>query len=64
VYVLRVDNTTTVPVEAASIDQQRKMMEEQTRQRLMSQMQYGGGNPFIEPLKKAATIKDYRAKFF
>jgi hypothetical protein len=40
------------------------MMENQTRQRIMSQMQYGGGNPFIEPLKKSIKIKDNRAKFF
>jgi peptidyl-prolyl cis-trans isomerase D len=64
VYVLRVDNTTTIPVETASIEDQRKMMENQTRQRIMSQMQYGGGNPFIEPLKKSIKIKDNRAKFF
>lgn len=64
VYVIKVENTGTVPVEAASIEDQRKMMEQQMRQRLMSQMQYGGGNPFIEPLKEAATIKDNRAKFF
>ena len=64
VYVVRVDNVTTTPVETASIEDQRKMMEDQNRQRLMSQMQYGGGNPFLEPLKKTATIKDNRAKFF
>lgn len=64
VYVIRVDNTTTVPVETASIEDQRKMLETQTRQRFMQQMQYGGGNPFIEPLKKNAEIKDNRAKFF
>jgi peptidyl-prolyl cis-trans isomerase D len=64
VYVLRTDNVTTVPVEVASIDEQRKMLENQARQRLMGQIQYGGGNPFIEPLKKTATIKDNRAKFF
>jgi peptidyl-prolyl cis-trans isomerase D len=51
VYVVRVDNTSTVPVETASIEEQRKMMETQARQRLMQMMQYGGGNPFIEPLK-------------
>jgi peptidyl-prolyl cis-trans isomerase D len=64
VYVIRVDNTSTMPVAVANIEEQRKMLEEQTRQRMMQQMQYGGGNPFVEPLKKAATIKDYRAKFF
>lgn len=64
VYVLRVDNTSTVPVETADIEAQRQMMETQTRQRMMQQMQYGGGNPFTEPLKKAANVKDNRAKFF
>ena len=64
VYVVRVDNVTTVPVENASIEEQRKMLETQTRQRMMQMMQYGAGNPFIDPLKKAADIKDYRAKFF
>jgi peptidyl-prolyl cis-trans isomerase D len=64
VYVIRVDNVTTVPVESASIEEQRKMLETQTRQRMMQMMQYGAGNPFIDPLKKAADIKDYRAKFF
>jgi peptidyl-prolyl cis-trans isomerase D len=64
VYVIRVDNTSTMPVAIANIEEQRRMLEEQTRQRMMQQMQYGGGNPFVEPLKKAASIKDYRAKFF
>ncbi|HEU4634391.1 MAG TPA: peptidylprolyl isomerase [Flavisolibacter sp.] len=64
VYVLRVDNTSTVPVESASIEEQRKAMVTQAQQRMMQMMQYGGGNPFIEPLKKAADIKDNRAKFF
>jgi peptidyl-prolyl cis-trans isomerase D len=64
VYVLWVDNTTTIPVETANIEAQRQMMETQTRQRMMQQMQYGGGNPFIEPLKKAANVKDNREKFF
>ncbi|MES2881178.1 MAG: peptidylprolyl isomerase, partial [Bacteroidota bacterium] len=64
VYVIRVDNTFTLAVPAASIDEQRKQMVQQTRQQLMSQMQYGGGNPFVEPLKKAAKIEDNRAKFW
>lgn len=64
VYVIRVDNTSTVPVETASVEVQRQMMETQSRQRMMQQMQYGGGNPFVDPLKKAADIKDNRAKFF
>ena len=64
VYVIRVDNTTTVPVPMASIEEQRKAMEGQVRQRFMTQMQYGGGNPFLEPLKKSAEIKDNRSNFF
>lgn len=64
VFVLQVISTSTIPVASASIEEQRKMLEEQNRQRLMSQMQYGGGNPFLEPLKESAKVKDYRAKFY
>jgi peptidyl-prolyl cis-trans isomerase D len=64
VYVLSVESTGTVPVAAGSIEEQRKTMIEQVRQSMMSQMQYGGGNPFIEPLKKAIEIEDHRAKFY
>ena len=64
VYVIRVDNTFTLAVPSANIVEQRKQMVQQTRQQLMSQMQYGGGNPFVEPLKKAAKIEDNRAKFW
>lgn len=63
VYVIRVDNVTTIPVQAASIEEQRKMLETQARQGIMQQMQYGS-NPFIEALKKGATIKDNRANFY
>ncbi len=63
VYAIRVENTTTVPVDAANIEEQRKMMEQQAKQGLMSQMQQGS-NPFIETLKRAANIKDNRYKFY
>lgn len=55
VYVIRVDNVSTVPVPAADIQQQRQMMEQQSRQMFRSP---------LETLKKAADIKDYRAKFY
>jgi peptidyl-prolyl cis-trans isomerase D len=64
VFVLRVDNLTTTPVEAANVEEQRKMLEMQARQGLMSQIQQGQGNPIIDVLRRAANVKDNRAKFF
>lgn len=55
VYALRVDNTFTGAVENASIDEQRKMLEMQSRQMFRSP---------VEVLQKKADIKDYRAKFY
>ena len=63
VYAVRVDDQTTTPVEVANIDEQRKQLEMQTENQLRQQMQYGM-NPVLDPLKKNATIKDYRAKFY
>ena len=63
VYVITVDDQSTTPVEAANIDEQRKQLEMQVKNQLMQQMQYGV-NPVLEPLKKNAKIKDYRAKFY
>ena len=57
VYVLRVDNVTTTPVEIANLEEQRKMLQMQARQA----MQYR--SPLLA-LRKAATIKDNRAKFY
>ena len=57
VYVLRVENITTTPVETAALNQQSKMLEMQERQ----MMQYRSP---IEVLKKAADITDNRAKFY
>ncbi|MGZ3880124.1 MAG: peptidylprolyl isomerase, partial [Flavisolibacter sp.] len=63
VYVVRVEDQTTTPVDVANVDDQRKQLETQTKNQVMQQMQYGM-NPVLEPLKKSATIKDYRAKFY
>ncbi len=63
VFVVRVDNTFTVPVEAADVEMQRTQMQLQAKQQLLQQMQYGA-NPIIEPLKKKAKIKDYRSEFY
>jgi peptidyl-prolyl cis-trans isomerase D len=63
VFVVRVESTGTVPVESGSIEEQRKMLEMQARQQLMSGLQQGY-NPIIESLKRTATIKDNRSKFY
>ncbi|HEV7621623.1 MAG TPA: peptidylprolyl isomerase [Flavisolibacter sp.] len=57
VYIVRVDNVTTTPVEGAGLEQQGKMLEMQARQT----MQYRSP---IEVLRKSAEIKDYRSKFY
>jgi peptidyl-prolyl cis-trans isomerase D len=58
VYVIRVDNISAIPVEAANIEEQRKTLVMQTRQMMMYR-----SNP-TEVLKKSAKVKDYRAKFY
>ncbi|HEX6333456.1 MAG TPA: peptidylprolyl isomerase [Flavisolibacter sp.] len=63
VYVVRVDYVGTTPVEAANLDMQRAQLEAQARQMMSSQMQYGN-HPLLDPLKRAAKIKDYRSEFF
>jgi peptidyl-prolyl cis-trans isomerase D len=63
VYVIKVDGQSTTAVESANINEQRKQLEMQMKQQLMQQMQYGM-NPVLDPLKKTAKIKDYRAKFY
>lgn len=63
VFALKVDNVYTVPVETANINEQRKNYEQQLKQSLMSQFQQNR-NPILDPLKKVATIKDNRAKFY
>lgn len=59
VYVIRVDNLRTVPVET-SIDDLRATLESQQEQLLNPQF---GGGP-IQALKNAADVKDYRYKFY
>jgi peptidyl-prolyl cis-trans isomerase D len=63
VYAIRVEDQTTTPVDAANVEEQRKQMETQVKNQMMQQMQYGM-NPVLDPLKKNATIKDNRAKFY
>jgi peptidyl-prolyl cis-trans isomerase D len=55
VYVIRVDNTYSKPADNSNIDQQRKAAEGNMRQ---------GAYSAIEGLRKAAKIKDSRAKFY
>ena len=55
VFVLRVDNISTTPVDAG-VEEQRRMMEMQARQ----SMQYRA--PFTTALRKDAKIKDNRLK--
>lgn len=65
VYVIRVNSVGTTPIEAASIEEQRRNLVMQSRQSLQSQMQYGGGvNPYVDVLKKDADIEDYRPRFY
>lgn len=63
VYVIKVEGQSTTPVETANIDEQRQQLEMQMKQQLMQQIQYGM-NPILDPLKKTAKIKDYRATFY
>lgn len=56
VYVVRVDNLTSTPVEAANVEEVRKMRYAQAKQQAAFQS--------LQALKEAATIKDYRSKFY
>jgi peptidyl-prolyl cis-trans isomerase D len=64
VFVGRVDNLSAVPVPNPDINEQRKQMEQQSRQSIL--FSFGGfGQRAFDPaavLRKAATIKDYRNK--
>jgi peptidyl-prolyl cis-trans isomerase D len=57
VYAIRTDAVFTMAVENADIEQQRQMMEMQSRQMLQAR------SP-LEVLQKKADIKDYRNKFY
>ncbi|MEE6187418.1 peptidylprolyl isomerase [Niabella digestorum] len=56
VYVVRIDNLTATPVEAANVEETRKMRYMQGKQQAQYQT--------FQALKEAASIKDYRAKFY
>ncbi len=64
VYVIRIESTSTAPVESANIQEQQKMLEMRVKQDMMSQMQQQNINPVIEALKNASKIQDNRAKFY
>jgi peptidyl-prolyl cis-trans isomerase D len=55
VYAIRTDAVFTTAVENASIEQQRQIMEMQSRQMFRSP---------VEVLQKKADVKDYRSKFY
>lgn len=55
VYAIRVENTFTGAVENANVEQQRQMLEMQSRQQMRSP---------LDLLQRRAEIKDYRAKFY
>jgi peptidyl-prolyl cis-trans isomerase D len=57
IYVVRVNNISALPLASASAAIQRPMLQQQARQQAQN------NNP-IEALKKTATIKDTRSKFF
>jgi len=57
VYIIRVENISTTPVDVAGIEEQRRMMEMQAKQAMAYR------SPILA-LRKAASIKDNRAKFY
>jgi len=69
-YVIRVDNVSATVVENADVSAERKNMESQARMRILMSNQYsqfaGYGQQYdpAEVLRKAASIKDYRDKFY
>jgi peptidyl-prolyl cis-trans isomerase D len=65
VFVGRVDNLAATPVQNTDINQQRKGMEQQSRQAIIYNFLAGYGQRPFDPaavLKKTASIKDYRTK--
>ncbi|MER3498617.1 MAG: peptidylprolyl isomerase [Chitinophagaceae bacterium] len=69
IYALRVDNMSSTPVENADINTLRKFQTTQARMSILfSAGQFGGfGQQQYDPaavLRQAASIKDYRSKFF
>ena len=69
VYVVKVDEVTSTIVEGADVVAQKKNLESQGRMRILmgnqySQFGYGQQYDPAAVLRKAATIKDYRNKFY
>jgi peptidyl-prolyl cis-trans isomerase D len=68
VYVVRVDNVSATVVENADVNVQKQMRESQGRSAILMGNQYSqfGGQSYDPAaiLRKAATIKDYRNKFY
>ncbi|HEY0433521.1 MAG TPA: hypothetical protein VGC95_06590, partial [Chitinophagaceae bacterium] len=70
VYVVRVDNVSSTIVENADIAGQKSNMESQARMRILMGgqfSQFGGYGQQYDPaavLRKAASIKDYRSRFY
>lgn len=62
VYIVRVDNLTATPVEAANVEEQKKAMQATARNRISQQMMYGQGPAGV--LRNAAKIKDKRGNFY
>jgi peptidyl-prolyl cis-trans isomerase D len=64
VYVIRVDNVSATPVIDANVAEQRKMQQQQARMMQQQMQMQGRGDPVINALREAATIKDNRSKVF
>lgn len=67
VYVIRVDDVIATAVENADVNAQRKSMEAQARMSILMGNQFAQYGQQYDPaavLRKAATIKDYRNKFY
>lgn len=56
VYVVKVDNLSNTPVQAANVEESRKMRAMQAKQQAQFQS--------LQALREAATIKDFRSKFY
>jgi peptidyl-prolyl cis-trans isomerase D len=56
VYIVRVDNLSNTPVQAANVDEARKMRFMQAKQQAQFQS--------LQALREDATIKDFRSKFY
>lgn len=67
VYVLRVDNLIATSVVAGDVEEQKRMMEAQARQRAAGAPDYTGQQqppPHLMVLRKVSKIKDKRSKFY